>query len=89
MARPDKAFIQQPILRFAIPDMRWQAAGFVGGLLVLLIGLPTAVKMGALAVPTESGEMLSAFERYRKRQAWVSSVSGVLALLALFAGTVL
>ncbi len=65
-----------------------QAAGFVGGLLVLLIGLPTAVKMGALAVPTESGEMLSEFERYRKRQAWVSSVSGVLALIALFAGTV-
>ena len=66
-----------------------QATGIVGGLLVLLIGLPTAVKMGGLAVPLESGEMLPEFERYRKRQAWVSSVAGVLALLSLFAGTVL
>lgn len=66
-----------------------QLTGLVGGLLVLLIGLPTAVKMSGLAMPMENGELLPAFERYRKRQAWVSSVAGVLALLSLFAGTVL
>ncbi len=66
-----------------------QATGIVGGLMVLLIGLPTAVKMGALAVPIEGDEMLPEFERYRKRQAVVSSVAGVLAVISLFAGTVL
>ena len=66
-----------------------QGAGLLGGLLVLLVGLPTAVKMGNLAVPGERGEMLPQFERYRKRQAIVSSVAGVLALVALFAAVVL
>lgn len=66
-----------------------QGAGLVAGLLVLLVSIPTAVKMRALAVPTESGELLPAFERYRKRQAAVSSVAGALALVALFAAVVL
>ncbi len=66
-----------------------QLTGIVGGFLVLLVGLPTAVKMGGLAVPTDDDNMLPEFERYRKRQAVVSSVAGVLAVLSLFAGTVL
>ncbi len=66
-----------------------QGAGLVAGLLVLLVSIPTAVKMRALAVPTESGELLPAFERYRKRQAAVSSVAGALAVVALFAAVVL
>ena len=66
-----------------------QGAGLVGGLLVLLIGLPTAVKMGALAVPDAAGSLSESFERYRKRQAVVSSVAGVLALIALFASVLL
>ena len=66
-----------------------QGAGLVAGLLVLLVSIPTAVKMRALAVPTESGELLPAFERYRKRQAAVSSIAGVLAVVALFAAVVL
>lgn len=66
-----------------------QAAGLLGGLLVLFVGLPTAVKMGGLAVPAESGTLLPAFERYRKRQAIVSSVAGVLALVALYASVAL
>ena len=66
-----------------------QVAGLVAGLLVLLVSIPTAVKIKALAVPTESGELLPAFERYRKRQAAVSSVAGALAVIALFAAVVL
>ncbi len=66
-----------------------QVAGLVAGLLVLLVSIPTAVKMKALAVPTESGELPPAFERYRKRQAAVSSVAGALAVIALFAAVVL
>jgi hypothetical protein len=66
-----------------------QVTGLVGGLLVLLVGLPTAVKMGGLSVPMEDGTMLPEFERYRKRQAVISSVAGVLAVLSMFAGTVL
>lgn len=66
-----------------------QGTGLVGGLLVLFIGLPTAVKMGGLAVPDESGSLSHAFERYRKRQAVISSIAGVMAVVALFAGVVL
>jgi len=62
-----------------------QGAGLIGGLMVLLIGLPTAIKLGGLAVASDQGEMPPAFEMYRRRQAIVSSVAGVLALIALAA----
>jgi hypothetical protein len=62
-----------------------QGAGLLGGLLVLFVGLPTAVRMGGTAVVTEDGKRLPLFERYRRRQAWVSSVAGMLALVALAA----
>ncbi|NIM52161.1 MAG: DUF2269 family protein [Gemmatimonadales bacterium] len=66
-----------------------QVSGLLGGLTVLFVGLPTAVRMGGLAVTSESGELPPAFETYRKRQAVVSSVAGVLAIIALFAWEVL
>ncbi len=66
-----------------------QGAGVLGALLVLFVGLPTAVKLSGLAVPGPSGELLPAFERYRKRQAIVSSVAGVLAIVALYASLAL
>lgn len=66
-----------------------QGAGLVGGLMVLFIGLPTAVRMGGLAMPDASGSFPRSFERYRKRQAIVSSVAGALAVISLFAGVVL
>lgn len=66
-----------------------QGAGLVGGLMVLFISLPTAVKMGGLAMPDASGSFPRSFERYRKRQAIVSSVAGALAVISLFAGVVL
>lgn len=66
-----------------------QGAGLVGGLLVLLVGLPAAVRMGGLAAADESGELPTGFDTYRRRQAVVSSVAGVLALISLFAAVVL
>ena len=61
------------------------AAGFVGGLLIALGALPTAVKLKAVAVPTADGNMLPIFERLKKRLFAVSFVAGALALVALFA----
>ncbi len=66
-----------------------QAAGLLGGALVLFIGLPTAIRLGAVATPSETGDLPPAFEKYRKRQAVVSSVAGVLVLISLFAAVVL
>ncbi len=62
-----------------------QATGLLGGLMVLLIGLPTAIKLAGLAVADDQGQVPPAFDLYRRRQAIVSSVSGVLALIALAA----
>jgi hypothetical protein len=60
-------------------------AGLAAGLMVLFVGLPTATRMGALAVASAKGEMPPAFDRYRRRLGAISSVSGALAVLALFA----
>lgn len=62
-----------------------QATGLLGGLMVLLVGLPTAIKLGGLAVVNDKGELPPAFDLYRRRQAIVSSIAGVFALLALAA----
>ena len=61
------------------------AAGFVGGLLVLFVALPSAVKLRAVAVPTAAGKMLPIFERQKKRLIVVAHIAGVLALVSLFA----
>jgi hypothetical protein len=60
-------------------------AGIAAGLLVLFVGLPTASRMGALAVASEQGEFPPGFEVYRKRQAVVSKLSVGLAVTALLA----
>ncbi len=65
-----------------------QLTGLIGGLMVLFLGLPVATRMSALAVPNDAGELPPAFERYRRRQAVVSSVAGALAVLSLFSGVV-
>ena len=62
--------------------------GLVAGVLALLVGVPTAQKMAALAVADEQGNFPPAFERLRVRLAIVSSVAGVLALVALYFGVV-
>lgn len=61
------------------------AAGFVGGLLIAFVALPSAARLRALAVPTADGQLLPVFERQRKRLMVVSSVAGVLALVSLAA----
>jgi len=65
---------------------RWlfvmQGAGFVGALLVLLIQVPTAVK---LARTPALGDTAPLFLQLRKRQAIISSIAGALALVALAA----
>jgi hypothetical protein len=60
-----------------------QLAGLVGGALVLFVGLPTAGSLARAAEPGPDGQLPPVFERFRKRQAIVSSVAGVLALIAL------
>jgi hypothetical protein len=72
--------------RFAGADL-WliimQAAGVFAGLLTLFISLPTASKLGRL---DPSGKTEPYFDELRSRQKMVSTVAGVLALVALFAG---
>jgi len=58
-------------------------AGTAAGLLVLFVGMPTASRMGALAVASQQGELPSGFEVYRKRQAVISKLSVGLAVTAL------
>lgn len=65
-----------------------QGAGLVAGALVLLVGVPTAVRLGRLA-RVSAEEAASAVERLRRRQAVVSSIAGTLAVVALFAATAL
>jgi hypothetical protein len=65
------------------PLMVMQGAGLLGALLVLLIGLPTAARLGRLD-PT--GQGAGFFDELRQRQRIVGSVSGILALVALVAG---
>ncbi|MBI3983634.1 MAG: DUF2269 family protein [Gemmatimonadetes bacterium] len=60
-----------------------QLCGLVGGALALLVGLPTAGSLARAAEPGPDGQLPPVFERLRKRQAVVSSVAGVLALIAL------
>jgi hypothetical protein len=60
-----------------------QAAGLIGALLVLLIGLPTAAKLARL---DPQGPGAAFFDELRTRQRIVGSVSGTLALVALVAG---
>jgi hypothetical protein len=66
-----------------------QGAGLLGGLMVLFVGLPTAVKMGGLAVPDQTGALSPQFEGLRKRQAIVSSIAAGLAFVALFVAVLL
>jgi hypothetical protein len=63
--------------------MVMQGAGALGALLVLLVGLPTASKLGRLD-PT--GQGAGYFDELRQRQRIVGSVAGTLALIALVAG---
>jgi hypothetical protein len=60
-----------------------QAAGIVGALVALLIGLPTASKLARL---DPAGQHAEYFDELRARQKVTSSIAGVLALAALVGG---
>ena len=60
-------------------------AGFVGGLLVLFVAMPTAIRLARAAVPTPDGRLTPTFERHRGRLLAASLVAEVLALVSLFA----
>jgi len=60
-----------------------QAAGIVGGLLVLLVGLPTAARLARL---DPEGAGAAYFDELRQRQRVVGSIAGVFALAALVGG---
>lgn len=62
------------------------ATGAIGGVLVLVVVVPTAVKLGGLAVTTDAGATLPAFEYYRRRLSVVSIIATVLAILSLLTG---
>ncbi len=63
-----------------------QGCGAVAGLLTLFISLPTAAKLGRLDPTGKEGPW---FDELRQRQKLVSTIAGVLALTALFAGMML
>lgn len=65
-----------------------QGAGLLAGIIWLFGTLPTATKLAGVAVVSDDGELPPIFEKLRKRQAVLSSVAGVLALVALFTGVV-
>lgn len=60
-----------------------QGAGILAALLVLLIALPTAVKLSRI---TPTGAHAEYFDELRQRQRVVGSIAGVLGLVALVAG---
>lgn len=63
-------------------------AGLVGALLVLIVVVPTATKLGRLT-PDPRGDLPETFTTLRKRQALFATIAGTLGILALIAGTVL
>jgi hypothetical protein len=63
-----------------------QGAGLVAALLTLLIALPTATKLSRI---DPVGERARYFDELRQRQRMVGSISGMLGLVALFAGAML
>ncbi len=66
-----------------------QGAGLLAGILVLFIGLPTAVKLGRLAASLDAGSVSPEFEELRKRQGIVQSVAGLLMVIAFYAAAAL
>jgi hypothetical protein len=68
--------------------MLMMVAGLVAGILALALTVPTAAQLGRLQTDPR-GELPESFAGLRKRLVIAASISGLLALVALFAGTVL
>lgn len=64
--------------------MVMQAAGLLGALMVLALGLPTVARLGRVS---PEGQTAPLFQAIRRRYAMVSMISGTLGLLALLAAS--
>jgi hypothetical protein len=67
--------------------MAMQLLGFMGAIVAIAIVVPTAARLGRLALDPR-GELPESFAGLRRRQAIFATLAGVFALLALLAGTV-
>jgi putative copper export protein len=63
-------------------------AGLVGALIMLVVVVPTAAKLGRLT-PDPRGDLPETFTGLRKRHSVFATIAGMLGLIALVAGTVL
>lgn len=66
-----------------------QFAGIAAAALALFVGLPTANQLAAFASVPDLESIPPQAAQLRKRQAIVSSVAGVLAVVAMYAGVVM
>ncbi len=60
-------------------------AGILGGILIAVLAIPSALKLKAVSVSSNDGRVLPVFERQERRLNVVSAVAGVCALISLFA----
>ena len=67
--------------------MAMQTFGLLGAVVVIGVVTPTAARLGRLQVDVR-GELPEAFTGLRRRQVIFATLAGVLALLALVAGTI-
>jgi hypothetical protein len=67
--------------------MAMQGLGLLGAIVAIGIVTPTAARMGRLELDPR-GDLPEAFAGLRRRQAIFATLAGILALLALLAGTV-
>lgn len=67
--------------------MAMQGLGLLGAIVAIAIATPVAARLGRLEVDAR-GELPEAFTGLRRRQAIFATIAGILALLALLAGTV-
>ena len=59
------------------------ATGILAGIMVLFVGLPTAMQRARAAVPDANGQLPPIVKRLSARQAVVSTIAGLLAVAAL------
>ncbi len=71
------------LVGFSIWLVVMQGTGIVAALVSLMVGLPTATRLARL---DPAGSNAAYFDELRQRQKVVSSIAGVLALVALVAG---
>lgn len=61
-----------------------QVTGLLAGVLVLFVGLPTAMNLARIASASDDGELPSLAARLQKRLSIVAHVSAVLIMVALY-----